>query len=197
MICGCLDDVGVPLASRVIDELRRIAGRLKSERADNEGGSLCAIDVRAWTGVARATAVAVAVTTYPSFFTGFFEVPVVPRAGWHIVKARDGWRGGENSTIQLDHKLDELRTVGRIATAEACLCGIEVACIDKSADGILVPHSCRNVAVRSKHGPHLGEGESCNGHSGKDFLQTRKVHRNEGMKRNKNKVRKRILFVAL
>ena len=134
VVSRSLNDVGVPLSAWVIDELRSVTCRSKSEGACNEGSSFSAVNVCARTTVARLAAVAVTVTTYPSFFTCFLEIPVIPSSCRNVREACNSWRSGKNSTVQLYNQLNEFSTVGRIATAEPSLCSIEVTCVNESVN---------------------------------------------------------------
>src|SRR3990167_4954744 len=98
--------------------------------------------------------VAVIVTFDPGFFAGSLKVPVVPSGRGNVCETRDCWRGRENTAIQFHNQLHELSPVGEVTAAEPGLCLVEVARVNETHDGILVPDTRRNVAVRSKHRAH-------------------------------------------
>src|SRR3989339_515292 len=141
VICSSLDGLRVPLAGRIVDELRGRTGRLQPEGTDDESGCLCSIDVRVRASVARLRAVAVIVSTNPAFFGCFLHVRVEPRASRHVVEARHSRRSGEQTAIQHDDQLGKFGARCGVATTKARLCGIKVTGVDEGLDGILVPHA--------------------------------------------------------
>ena len=134
VISRSLNDIGVPLSAWVVDELRSVTCWSKSKGASDKGSSFSAVNVCARTRVARVAAVAVAVTTYPSLFTCFLKVTVIPGRSRNVIEACNSWRSGKNSTVQLYNQLNEFSTVGRIATAKPGLCSIEVTCVNESVN---------------------------------------------------------------
>ncbi len=176
VIGGSLDRLRVPLAGGVVRKLRSGACGLEAEGTNDKGSCLCAVNVGAGACVAGATAVAVAIATNPLLFCGFLDVRVVPSRRIDVVETTDGWRRGEETTVEHDEKLHELRAVGVVATTEARLARVEDAVVSETGNCFPIPDPVRHIGVR-ENAANLAERDRGHREACEDFLKARNVHK--------------------